>query len=160
MSKALVASFSCNGATERLAEALAAAVGADTHRIEPAVPYTTADLDWHDPGSRSSVEMRDPSSRPQIAGPSIDIGQYETLYLGSPIWWGLPPTIVNTFLESHDFSGKTVVPFVTSGSSGVGETDQRLRASCSNQTTLAPAVRLANDTTTRELRRRAHGTAA
>jgi flavodoxin len=149
----LVAYFSCTGTTGRLAEALAVVVDGDLHRIEPAVPYTAADLDWHDETSRSSVEMRDPASRPALAQTPLDLDGYSVIYLGSPIWWGVPPTIINTFLESHDLSGKTVIPFVTSGSSGVGDTDQRLRLSGSKQTDWRPATRMAATTTADQLRR-------
>ncbi|MDR1808134.1 MAG: flavodoxin [Propionibacteriaceae bacterium] len=152
MSKTLVAYFSCTGTTGRLAEDLASAVGADLHRIEPAEPYTAADLDWHDERSRSSVEMGNPSSRPAIAGTGPDLTDYTVVFLGSPIWWGVPPTIVNTFLESVDLSGKTVVPFVTSGSSPVGGTDARLRASCPDAD-LRPAIRFAANTSAQQLRR-------
>jgi flavodoxin len=147
-----VAYFSCTGTTERLAKALSAQVGADLYRIEPATPYTPADLNWRDDNSRSSVEMRDPQSRPGVAGEPLDLIEYDVIYLGAPIWWGVPPTIVNTFLETHDFSGKTIVPFVTSGSSGVGETDARLRASCSEQTGWRPATRLDSATSPDQLR--------
>jgi hypothetical protein len=131
---------------------LAADIGGGLYRIEPAVPYTAADLDWHDENSRSSVEMRDPASRPGVGGEPLDLTGYTVIFLGAPIWWGFPPTIVNTFLESHDFSGKTVIPFVTSGSSGVGETDQRLRASAPDAD-WRPARRLASgDAASHELR--------
>jgi hypothetical protein len=139
--------------TQRLAETLASAVGAALYRIEPAVPYTAADLDWHDERSRSSAEMGNPSSRPAIAETNLHVTDYMVVFLGSPIWWGVPPTIVNTFLESVDLSGKTVVPFVTSGSSPVGGTDQRLRASCPDTVDLRPAIRFAANTSTKQLRR-------
>ncbi|MDR2372865.1 MAG: flavodoxin [Bifidobacteriaceae bacterium] len=153
MSDTLVAYFSATGATERLAKALTSVLGADLRRIEPAVAYTAADLDWRDEGSRSSVEMRDPAARPGIAGRPLDLAGYEVVYLGSPIWWGLPPRIVNAFLEAHDFAGKTVIPFVTSGSSGVGQTDQRLRASGCDGVNWRPATRLAADASANQLRR-------
>jgi flavodoxin len=153
VSKALVAYFSCTGTTQALAETLAAVVEGDLYRIEPAVQYTDADLDWHDESSRSSVEMRDRALRPEIAGEPLNLDGYGVIYLGSPIWWGVPPTIVNTFLESHDFSGKTLIPFVTSGSSEVGETDQRLHSSCSSNTNWYPATRLASNTGADQLRR-------
>jgi flavodoxin len=152
MGRPLVAYFSCTGTTQRLAEELASAVGAVLYRIEPAVPYTDADLDWHDERSRTSLEMGDPASRPAIAAINLDLGGYTVVFLGSPIWWGVPPTIVNTFLESVDLSGKTLIPFVTSGSSPVGGTDQRLRSSCPEGVDLRPAIWFAANTSARQLR--------
>ena len=152
MNKTLIAYFSCTNTTRRLAEALAQVAGGDLYRIVPAVPYTAADLDWHDDNSRSSVEMRDPNARTAIAGEPLNMASYDVIYLGSPIWWGLPPTVVNTFLESHSFTGRTIIPFVTSGSSPVGETDQQLRSS-SPAADWRPATRFAADTTADQLRR-------
>ena len=120
MKKILVAYFSCTGTTRRVAQGLAAAVGADVYEIMPAVPYTRADLDWTDSSSRSSVEMKDASSRPEIAGRVDNMDDYDAVFVGFPIWWYVAPHIVDTFLESYDFSGKTVVPFATSGGSGCG----------------------------------------
>lgn len=131
MNKQLVAYFSASNTTAKLAKTLAAAVGADLYEIRPQQPYTPADLDWTDKGSRSSVEMKDPSSRPAIAGQVEGMEGYDVIYLGFPIWWYLAPTIVNTFLERYDFSGKVIVPFATSGGSGMGRTNQGLQASCS-----------------------------
>lgn len=130
MSKKLVAYFSTGGVTANVAQALAAAIGADLYQIVPEVPYTRADLDWTDKNSRSTREMEDPASRPAIAGSCEDLEEYDTIFVGFPIWWYVAPTIINTFLESYDFSGKTVVPFATSGGSGMGETNQKLRLSC------------------------------
>ena len=144
MSKALVAYFSCSGVTEKLAKTLASVVDGGLYKIEPAVPYTSADLDWHNPKSRSSVEMQDKASRPEIAGTVANISEYDIVYVGFPIWWYIAPTIINTFLENYDFSGKTVVPFATSGGSGVGETDKWLHASCSEETKWRPAKRFGN----------------
>lgn len=146
MKKTLVAYFSCSGVTERLAKTLASVTDVDLYKIEPAVPYTDADLNWNDPKSRSTVEMKDKTSRPEIAGKVENIEQYHTVYVGFPIWWYIAPTIINTFLESYDFSGKTVIPFATSGSSGVGETDKWLHPSCSDQTKWRPAKRFGADT--------------
>ena len=109
---------------------LAEAVGADLFEIRPQVPYTKADLNWMNKSSRSSLEMNDPSSRPALAGLNTDIAQYDVIYLGFPIWWYVAPTIINTFLEAHDLSGKTIVPFATSGGSGMGKTNERLQPSC------------------------------
>ncbi len=141
MKTTLVAYFSCSGITEKLARTLATVADGDLYKIEPAVPYTEADLNWNNPHSRSSLEMRDKASRPAIANKAIPMEQYDTVYIGFPIWWYVAPTIINTFLEHYDFSGKTVIPFATSGSSGVGETDRWLRASCSSETIWRPARR-------------------
>lgn len=130
MSKKLVAYFSAGGVTAELAKTLAGAIGADLYEIRPVKPYSTADLDWTNPQSRSSVEMKDKAFRPEIAGPAAEMAQYDTIYVGFPIWWYVAPTIVNTFLESYDLSGKTIVPFATSGSSGMGNTNRELAPSC------------------------------
>jgi len=134
MSKKLVAYFSASGVTARAAESLANAAEADLYEIKPALPYTSADLDWTNKNSRSSVEMSDKSSRPVIAVGDIDISQYDTVFLGFPIWWYVAPTIVNTFLESYDFSGKKIVLFATSGGSGFGRTVDSLKPSVSADT--------------------------
>jgi flavodoxin len=134
MSKTLVAYFSCGGVTERLAKTLASCVGGDLYKIEPAIPYTTADLNWRDSGARSTIEMQDKKSRPAIKDQVNGMEQYDTVFIGFPIWWYAAPTIINTFLESYDFSGKTVIPFATSGSSGMGDTDKGLHSSCSKET--------------------------
>lgn len=141
MKKTLVAYFSCSGITEKLARTLAAVVDGDLYQIQPEVPYTDADLNWHDPKARSTVEMEDKGSRPTIVGKVERMEQYNTIFVGFPIWWYIAPTIINTFLESYDFSGKTVIPFATSGMSGVGETDWWLHGSCSDKTEWRPAKR-------------------
>lgn len=128
--KTLVAYFSASGVTERLAKTLASALGADLFEIKPEVPYTKADLDWMDQKSRSSLEMKDPASRPAIDGVPENMEQYDRVFVGFPIWWYVAPTIVNTFLESCDLSGKTVIPFATSGGSGIGKTNEKLAPSC------------------------------
>jgi len=130
MSKTLVAYFSASGVTRRLAERLAGTIGADIHEIVPEEPYTSADLDWQNPRSRSSVEMKDTTSRPAVASTVDDMDQYDTIFVGFPIWWYVAPTIINTFLEQYDLAGKTVVPFATSGMSGMGNTNARLADSC------------------------------
>lgn len=130
MSKKLVAYFSASGATARLAKELAAAIGADLHEIVPKTPYTPADLDWGDPKSRSSIEMNDKSFRPAIANKVADMERYDTVFLGFPIWWYVAPTIINAFLEQYDMTDKTVIPFATSGSSGLGSTVAELAPSC------------------------------
>ena len=130
MSRKLVAYFSATGTTAKVAETLADAVGADIYEIEPEVPYTEADLNWRDANSRSSIEMNDPLSRPAIAGKRDNMADYDTIYVGFPIWWYVAPTIINTFLESYDMTGKTIIPFATSGSSGMGKTNENLLRSC------------------------------
>lgn len=140
MGKKLVAYFSASGVTARVAADLAAAVGGDLFEIRPVTPYTDADLDWRDADSRSSVEMKDPSSRPAVAEKVSDMAQYDVLFVGFPIWWYRAPTIINTFLESYDLAGKTVVPFATSGSSGMGDTNLTLAPSIPDSRLLEGAV--------------------
>ena len=130
MGKTLVAYFSASGVTKKLAQTLAEAIGADLFEIEPKVPYTRADLNWMDKQSRSTIEMQNPASRPELAGTCKSIADYDTVFVGFPIWWYVAPTIVNTFLESCDLTGKTVVPFATSGGSGMGGTNKALAQSC------------------------------
>jgi len=130
MSRKLVAYFSASGVTAKLAENLSEAIGADLYAIEPEVPYTKADLNWMNKNSRSSVEMKDPASRPAIAGKRDNMDEYDTIFVGFPIWWYVAPTIINTFLESYDFAGKTIIPFATSGGSGMGKTNEKLQSSC------------------------------
>jgi flavodoxin len=129
MSKKLVAYFSASGVTRKVAEVLAEAADAELYEIKPQTPYTKADLDWQDRKSRSSIEIVDKSSRPAIADRDANVGAYDMVFVGFPIWWYVAPTIINTFLESYDFAGKTIVPFATSGSSGIGETAARLKGS-------------------------------
>ena len=120
MSKTLVAYFSASGVTARAAREMAQAVGADLYEIRPVEPYTDADLNWMDKKSRSTIEMNDPACRPAIAEPVKHMEQYDTVFVGFPVWWYVEPRIVDTFLESYDFTGVTIVPFCTSGSSGIG----------------------------------------
>lgn len=152
-SKTLVAYFSASGQTARLAKTIAHAAKADLHEIAPAEPYTSADLDWHDKRSRSSVEMDDPSSRPVIARRVKNMDAYETVLVGFPIWWYVAPTIVNTFLESYDFSGKTVIPFATSGGSSMGRTLDVLKQCCSPETRWKPGRVLPSRASEAEARR-------
>lgn len=133
MSRKLVAYFSASGSTAELAKALADAIGADLYKITPEVPYTKADLDWTDKQARSSIEMNDPAFRPALADNSANIGAYDVVLVGFPIWWYVAPTIVNTFLERYDFSGKIMVPFATSGGSGLGEAVKKLQPSVSDR---------------------------
>lgn len=130
MSRKLVAYFSATGTTAKVAETLADAIGADIYEIGPEIPYTEADLNWRDANSRSSVEMNDPHSRPAIAGKRDNMSDYDTIFVGFPIWWYVAPTIINTFLESYDMAGKTIIPFATSGGSGMGKTNEKLLPSC------------------------------
>lgn len=130
MGKRLVAYFSASGVTEGVAKKLAEAADADLYEIAPAVPYTSADLNWNDKNSRSTLEMNDPSCRPAIKTRVENMEQYDTVFVGFPIWWYVAPTIINTFLESCDFTGKKVIPFATSGGSGMGKTIEALRPSC------------------------------
>ena len=140
--KALVAYFSITGITGRVAKFLANFVEADMYEIKPAQPYTKADLDWHDKKSRSTVEMHDEKARPEIEENEIPKWEeYEVIFLGFPIWWYVAPRIINTFLESHDCSGKIIVPFCTSSGSDVGETNKFLAPSCPGAT-LKPARNL------------------
>ena len=131
MSKVLVAYFSASGTTAKAAKNLAEAAGADLYEIRPAVPYTRADLDWMNKKSRSSVEMNDKTFRPPLADKNAGIDAYDTVLLGFPIWWYVAPTIINTFLESYDFTGKTIILFATSGGSGFGGTVAGLKGSVS-----------------------------
>lgn len=130
MSRKLVAYFSATGTTAKVAETLADAIGADIYEIGPEIPYTEADLNWRDANSRSSVEMNDPHSRPAVAGKRDNMSDYDTIFVGFPIWWYVAPTIINTFLESYDMAGKTIIPFATSGGSGMGKTNEKLLPSC------------------------------
>ena len=136
MSKKLVAYFSASGVTKKAAELLAKAAGADIYEIKPKVPYTSADLNWMDKQSRSSVEMKDTASRPEIADTDAKPENYDTIFLGFPIWWYIAPTIINTFLESYDFSQKTIVLFATSGGSRFGKTVDNLKGSVSENTVI------------------------
>lgn len=126
--KVLVAYFSATGNTRRAAEDLAKAMGGDLYEITPETPYTAEDLDWRDSSSRSTLEMKDLSSRPAIKSGKLDVADYDVIFVGFPIWWYTAPTIVNTFLESYDFSGKTMIPFATSGGSTIDKSNADLKA--------------------------------
>lgn len=134
MSKKLVAYFSASGVTAEVAKSMAETLSCPVYEIAPAVPYTKADLDWMDKSSRSSVEMADKSSRPEILDTPVDLSECDTIYLGFPIWWYIAPTIVNTFVEKYDLSGKTIVLFATSGGSDWGKTVEFLENSCKGAT--------------------------
>lgn len=129
MKKRLVAYFSASGVTKKVAEMVAKAADCDLYEITPKVPYTTADLNWMDKKSRSSVEMSDKTIRPEIVGADLDVSAYDEILIGFPIWWYVAPTIINTFLESHDFAGKKIILFATSGGSGFGNTVKELQPS-------------------------------
>lgn len=128
MTKTLVAYFSASGVTAKVAEKLSKAINADLYEIAPEVPYTKADLNWMDKKSRSSVEMNDRASRPVIGTKVDDMDQYDTVFIGFPIWWYREPSIIDTFMEAYDFTGKTVIPFATSGGSGLGDSYKNLQA--------------------------------
>lgn len=127
--KTLVAFFSASGETEKLAQTLASAIDGTLYQIKPETEYTLADLDWQDKHSRSTIEMQDPACRPALAGGVEDISQYDTIFIGFPIWWYEAPRVIQTFLESYDLTGKTVIPFATSGGSDMGNTDSILQRS-------------------------------
>lgn len=130
MNKVLVAYFSASGTTKKLAIKLASVIGADLHEINPQVPYTSADLNWMDKNSRSSVEMSDKSFRPAIANRVENMDEYDTIFIAFPIWWYVAPTIINSFLEQYNLNSKTIVPLATSGGSGMGSTNNALTPSC------------------------------
>lgn len=136
MSKVLVSYFSASGVTAKVAEGLANEIGAELFKIEPEVPYTDADLNWHNSRSRSSVEMNDRSSRPAIASKVENMEQYDVVFIGFPIWWYREPSIIDTFIEAYDFGGKKIVPFATSGGSSIGESGKNIQA-------LAPGAKVA-----------------
>lgn len=144
MSRKLVAFFSASGVTAKVAEKLSDTIGADLFAIEPKVPYTKEDLDWMDKNSRSTLEMKDPASRPEIARVRDNMEEYDTVFVGFPIWWYVAPTIINTFLESYDLTGKTIIPFATSGGSGMGKTNEKLMPSCKGAKLLDGKVLKAN----------------
>lgn len=144
MSKKLVAYFSASGATAKVAEILSETIGTDIFAIEPETPYTKADLNWMDEKSRSTIEMKNPESRPAIATKRDNMDEYDTVFVGFPIWWYVAPTIINTFLESYDMAGKTIVPFATSGGSGMGNTNEKLLPSCAGARLLEGKVLKSN----------------
>ncbi len=128
MSKVLVAYFSASGVTRKMAERLAKEIGADLFEIKPEIPYTNADLDWQNKKSRSSVEMNDRSCRPVISSKVEDMGQYEVVFVGFPVWWYREPSIIDSFMEDYDFSKKIIVPIATSGGSQIGDSGKNMQA--------------------------------
>lgn len=149
--KTLVAYFSCSGVTRKVAQSIAKINHGDLYEIKPVVPYTIADLNWNDSHSRSSLEMKDKTSRPAIVMDIEDMKQYDMIFIGFPIWWYVAPTIINIFLESYDFDGKTIIPFATSGGSQAGETDKYLKVSCSNHVNWYPTTMLNGNPSTSKL---------
>jgi len=146
MKNILIAYFSCTGNTRSLAEQIAGVSKADLYEIKPKVPYSSGDLNWRDNSSRANKENNDSSSRPAISGKVENMAKYDIIFLGYPIWWGQAPKIIYTFLESYDFSGKTIVPFCTSGSSPIGSSASNLHRLCSNNTTWLPGSRFTGNT--------------
>ena len=130
MRKTLVAYFSASGVTAKVAQTLAETIGADIFEIVPKISYTKADLNWMDENARSTLEMNNPSSRPEIEFRLDNMSEYDTIFVGFPIWWYVAPRIINTFLESYDLTGKTIIPFATSGTSEMGKTNEKLAQSC------------------------------
>lgn len=149
--KILVAYFSATGNTKVVASTLATAINADLFEIVPEQPYTSEDLNWQNNQSRTSIEMGDRSSRPAIASKIEDISQYNIVFVGSPIWWGREPSIMDTFIESYDFAGKTIIPFVTSGSSDIGDYGANLQSLTPNVKVLT-GKRFPNNVTSEELK--------
>lgn len=150
--KKLVAYFSASGITKKVAEKLATVVNGDLYEITPKKTYTSADLNWMDKNSRSSIEMKDKTSRPEILGRIENIQEYNIIFVGFPIWWYIAPTIINTFLESYDFSEKTIIPFATSGGSGMGNTLAELKESCSDTTKWKDGKRFSASVSEQELK--------
>ena len=149
--KILVAYFSASGVTAKAAWKLSEAAGADLYEIKSKVPYSSADLDWTNKKSRSSVEMSDPIFRPEITGKLEGMDQYDLVFVGFPIWWYVAPTIINTFLESYNLKGKTIIPFATSGGSGMGKTLELLRSSCAPDTRWNEGKRLSSHASAQEV---------
>ena len=155
--KVLVAYFSATGTTKKVAQNLAGAIGADIYEIKPLKPYTSADLNWQDKNSRSSIEMANHNSRPEIIKDDFSVSEYDTVFLGFPIWWYIAPTIVNTFLEHHDFSNKKIILFATSGGSGFGKTVDNLKPSVSQSTEIVEGKILNSNPSQEELKKWAEG---
>lgn len=151
MSKVLVVYFSVSGVTKKVAEELAKVEKADLFEVTPEIPYTTADLDWKDQQSRSTLEMKDPSCRPAITGRIENMGQYDVVFVGFPVWWGREPSVVDTFLDAYDFSGKRIVPFCTSGGSGIGETAKRIQEIVGAGVTVEEGTRLGGTVSEKDL---------
>ena len=151
MSKVLVAYFSASGVTKKVAEELAKVEKADLFEITPEALYTPADLDWTNQKSRSTLEMKDPSCRPAVTGQVENMARYDVVFVGFPIWWGREPSVVDTFLDAYDFSGKKVVPFCTSGGSGMGETAKRIQELVGPAATVESGKRLGGTVSEKDL---------
>ena len=151
MSKVLVAYFSASGVTKRVAEELANVEKADLFEITPETLYTAEDLDWKNQQSRSTLEMKDPSCRPAITGRVENMTQYDVVFVGFPIWWGREPSVVDTFLDAYDFSGKKIVPFCTSGGSGIGETAKRIQGIVGSTATVEDGTQLGGTVSEKDL---------
>lgn len=149
--KKLIAYFSATGTTEDLAKRLSELSNYDLFEIEPETPYTASDLDWTNKSSRSSLEMEDKNSRPKIKNKIENIDEYDTIFVGFPIWWYIAPTIINTFLEQYNLTGKTIVPFATSGGSNMGKTNDYLKSSCPGAK-LVDGKRLGTNSSDKELK--------
>lgn len=152
MSKAMVAYFSASGVTAKAAKRVAQITGGELYEIRPETPYTRGDLNWLNPFSRSSKEMKDRGARPALADCDAPVADCDVIYLGFPIWWYTAPMVIHTFLESYDFTGKQIVLFMTSGSSGFGETAARLKESVSASCTITEGLRITRKTTEEEIR--------
>ena len=152
MSRILVACFSAGGVTAKAAREIAAVENADYAEIRPEVPYTAEDLDWRNRQSRSSLEMSDPNCRPALAGCVENMAQYDVVFVGFPIWWGREPSVVDTFLTAYDFSGKKIIPFCTSGGSGIGNTAERIRSLVSESAYVDRGRRLGGEVSEADLK--------
>ena len=152
MSKSLVAYFSATGTTEKLAKDLSNAIGADLYEIKPKTPYTKKDLNWLNPLSRTTKEMHKKGFRPPVADNNANVGEYDVIFVGFPVWWYVAPTIINTFLESYDFSGKRIVLFGTSGGSQLGKSAEKLLSSVSDSAEIISGKVLNGNPSSEELK--------
>ncbi|MBQ9195677.1 MAG: flavodoxin [Clostridia bacterium] len=152
MSKKLVAYFSVSGVTAKVAQEIAAVEGADCFEITPETPYTAEDLDWRNPASRSTVEMKDLNCRPAVSGCVENMGEYGVVFVGFPIWWGREPSAVDTFLTAYDFSGKKIVPFCTSGGSDIGKTAERIQSLVGENACVDAGKRLGGEVSEEDLK--------
>ena len=151
MGKILVAYFSASGVTKKVAEELAKIRRADLFEIRPERPYTRLDLDWENPLSRSTREMKDPECRPAITGKVENMARYDVVFVGFPIWWNREPSVVDTFLDAHDFTGKKIVPFCTSGGSGIDEASKRIQGLVGAAVTVEEGMRLGGEVSEQDL---------
>lgn len=149
--KALVAYFSASGVTAKLAQKLAEAIGAELYEIKPQTPYTAEDLDWRDERSRSSVEMKDPSCRPPMTDTDADVAGADAVFIGFPVWWYREPSIIDSFLDAYDFTDKIIIPFATSGSSGIGDSGERMQKIVGPKAEVLTGKRFSTGTTAEDL---------